>query len=168
MSHRKLAVSVLSLVVCASSLFADVTMKNLWRGSGYHGMGGNEGSAERVVQGVKSREDSQFKFTGKMMKFMTGGDKSGTQIIRVDQDKIVRLDLKKKTYTESSISATLEKLKEKPHAEDPKSIADYKAGRDKAFAFLVGAVMKLTRGKASPQIVNDLLRKKISEENAQE
>ncbi len=46
---------------------------------------------------------------------------------------------------------------------NPQSIIDYKAGRDKAFAFLVGSVMKLTRGKASPQLVNDLLRKKIDE-----
>lgn len=46
-------------------------------------------------------------------------------------------------------------------AENPQSIVDYNAGRDKAFAFLVGQVMKLSRGKASPQIVNDLLKKKI-------
>lgn len=46
-------------------------------------------------------------------------------------------------------------------AENPQSIADFRAGRDKAFAFLVGQVMKLCRGKASPQLVNDLLKQKI-------
>ncbi len=46
--------------------------------------------------------------------------------------------------------------------ENPQSILDYKAGREKAFSYLVGAVMKLTRGKASPQVVNELLRKKLS------
>ncbi|MBN1915288.1 MAG: Asp-tRNA(Asn)/Glu-tRNA(Gln) amidotransferase subunit GatB [Parachlamydiales bacterium] len=45
--------------------------------------------------------------------------------------------------------------------ENPQSILDFRNGKDKAFAFLVGQVMKKTRGKASPQIVNDLLRKKI-------
>jgi aspartyl-tRNA(Asn)/glutamyl-tRNA(Gln) amidotransferase subunit B len=55
----------------------------------------------------------------------------------------------------------IEPLVDRVLAENPQSIADFKAGRDKAFAFLVGQVMKLTRGKASPQIVNDLLRKKI-------
>jgi aspartyl-tRNA(Asn)/glutamyl-tRNA(Gln) amidotransferase subunit B len=45
--------------------------------------------------------------------------------------------------------------------ENPQSIADFKAGKDKAFAFLVGCVMKLTRGKASPKLVNDLLKKKL-------
>lgn len=46
-------------------------------------------------------------------------------------------------------------------SENPQSVADYKAGREKAFAFLVGQVMKLSRGKASPQLVNDLIKKKI-------
>lgn len=46
--------------------------------------------------------------------------------------------------------------------ENPSSIAAYKAGKKKAFAFLVGQVMKLTRGKASPEIVNDLINKKLS------
>ena len=46
-------------------------------------------------------------------------------------------------------------------AENPQSIVDFKAGRDKAFSYLVGQVMKLSRGKASPQIVNDLINKKI-------
>jgi aspartyl-tRNA(Asn)/glutamyl-tRNA(Gln) amidotransferase subunit B len=44
---------------------------------------------------------------------------------------------------------------------NPTVIADYKAGKSKAFAFLVGQVMKVSRGKASPAIVNDLLLKKL-------
>ncbi len=54
-------------------------------------------------------------------------------------------------------------LVDKVVAENPQSIVDFKAGKDKAFGFLVGQVMKLSRGKASPQIVNDLLSKIISE-----
>lgn len=46
-------------------------------------------------------------------------------------------------------------------AEHAQSVADYRAGRDKAFAFLVGQVMKLSKGKASPKVVNDLLNAKI-------
>ncbi len=56
---------------------------------------------------------------------------------------------------------SIEPLVDQVLAENPQSIADFRAGRDKAFAFLVGSVMKLTRGKASPQIVNDLLKKKL-------
>jgi aspartyl-tRNA(Asn)/glutamyl-tRNA(Gln) amidotransferase subunit B len=43
------------------------------------------------------------------------------------------------------------------------SVEDFLAGRDRAFAFLVGQVMKRTKGAASPQVVNDLLKKKIAE-----
>lgn len=47
-------------------------------------------------------------------------------------------------------------------AANPSSIADFRDGREKAFAFLVGQVMKLSRGKASPQVVNELLKEKIN------
>jgi aspartyl-tRNA(Asn)/glutamyl-tRNA(Gln) amidotransferase subunit B len=46
-------------------------------------------------------------------------------------------------------------------AEHRQSVLDYRAGKDKAFSFLVGQVMKLTRGKASPAIVNEILKSKI-------
>lgn len=45
---------------------------------------------------------------------------------------------------------------------NPQSVADYNAGRDRAFGFLVGQVMKLSRGKATPQVVNDLLKQKLN------
>jgi aspartyl-tRNA(Asn)/glutamyl-tRNA(Gln) amidotransferase subunit B len=55
----------------------------------------------------------------------------------------------------------IEPLVDQVLAANPQSILDFKAGKEKAFAFLVGQVMKLSRGKASPQLVNDLLRKKL-------
>lgn len=57
--------------------------------------------------------------------------------------------------------STIEPIIDQVLKDNPQSVADYKAGRDRAFSYLVGQVMKLTKGKASPQIVNDLLRKKI-------
>lgn len=55
----------------------------------------------------------------------------------------------------------IEKLVDQVISQNPQSIVDYKAGRDKAFAFLVGQVMKLSKGKASPLIVNELLKAKL-------
>ena len=46
-------------------------------------------------------------------------------------------------------------------AANQQSILDFIAGRDRAFAFLVGQVMKKTRGTASPQLVNELLLEAI-------
>ncbi len=45
--------------------------------------------------------------------------------------------------------------------ENPDSIADYKAGKTKAYAHLVGQVMKKSQGKADPAIVNTLLQTKL-------
>ncbi|HSX12607.1 MAG TPA: Asp-tRNA(Asn)/Glu-tRNA(Gln) amidotransferase subunit GatB [Rhabdochlamydiaceae bacterium] len=47
--------------------------------------------------------------------------------------------------------------------ENTQSIADFKAGKTRAFGFLVGQVMKLTQGKASPEVVNALLNQKLQE-----
>lgn len=44
---------------------------------------------------------------------------------------------------------------------NPKSVHDYKSGKKKAIGFLVGQVMKETKGKANPQIVNKLLQQKL-------
>jgi aspartyl-tRNA(Asn)/glutamyl-tRNA(Gln) amidotransferase subunit B len=46
-------------------------------------------------------------------------------------------------------------------AANAKSVEEFKAGKEKAFNALVGQAMKATRGKANPQQVNDLLRKKL-------
>ncbi|MFC1940919.1 Asp-tRNA(Asn)/Glu-tRNA(Gln) amidotransferase subunit GatB, partial [Chloroflexota bacterium] len=44
------------------------------------------------------------------------------------------------------------------------AVADYKAGKESALKFLVGQVMKATRGRANPQLVNGLLKKKLEGE----
>ncbi|WP_067623459.1 Asp-tRNA(Asn)/Glu-tRNA(Gln) amidotransferase subunit GatB [Alicyclobacillus acidiphilus] len=47
-------------------------------------------------------------------------------------------------------------------ANNPKSVADYKGGKDRAIAALVGQAMKATKGKANPGLVNQLLIEKIN------
>ena len=42
-------------------------------------------------------------------------------------------------------------------ADNPASVEDYKAGKDKAIGFLVGQVMKRSKGKANPGLANKLL-----------
>ena len=44
---------------------------------------------------------------------------------------------------------------------NPQSVADYKAGKKKAIGFLVGQIMKETKGRANPASVNELLIKKL-------
>jgi aspartyl-tRNA(Asn)/glutamyl-tRNA(Gln) amidotransferase subunit B len=55
----------------------------------------------------------------------------------------------------------LEKIVDDVIAANADNVAQYKAGKEKAFNALVGQVMKASRGKANPQQVNELLKKKI-------
>lgn len=48
-------------------------------------------------------------------------------------------------------------------AANPKQTADYKAGKEALLAFFVGQMMKATKGKANPQVVNEILRRKLAE-----
>jgi aspartyl-tRNA(Asn)/glutamyl-tRNA(Gln) amidotransferase subunit B len=62
-----------------------------------------------------------------------------------------------------SDSGALEKIIDEVLAANPKSVEEFRAGKEKAFNALVGQAMKATKGKANPQQVNDLLRKKLAE-----
>ncbi len=46
-------------------------------------------------------------------------------------------------------------------AAHPQSVADYQAGKEKAIGFLVGQIMKQTKGRANPELVNKLLKERI-------
>ncbi|MBW7454183.1 Asp-tRNA(Asn)/Glu-tRNA(Gln) amidotransferase GatCAB subunit B, partial [Paenibacillus sepulcri] len=46
---------------------------------------------------------------------------------------------------------------------NPQSVEDFKAGKDKAIGFLVGQVMKETKGKANPALVNKLLQERLNQ-----
>jgi aspartyl-tRNA(Asn)/glutamyl-tRNA(Gln) amidotransferase subunit B len=58
-------------------------------------------------------------------------------------------------------TGALEKIIDEVIASNADNVAQYKAGKEKAFNALVGQVMKASRGKANPQQVNELLKKKI-------
>ncbi|HET7852990.1 MAG TPA: Asp-tRNA(Asn)/Glu-tRNA(Gln) amidotransferase subunit GatB [Candidatus Methylomirabilis sp.] len=47
-------------------------------------------------------------------------------------------------------------------AENPGPVSDFRGGKEKALTALVGAVMRMTKGKANPQLINDLLREKLA------
>jgi aspartyl-tRNA(Asn)/glutamyl-tRNA(Gln) amidotransferase subunit B len=59
-------------------------------------------------------------------------------------------------------SSAIEKVIDDVITANPKQLADYRSGKDKLFGFFVGQVMKLSKGKANPAQVNDLLKKKLS------
>ncbi len=61
-----------------------------------------------------------------------------------------------------SDTGELDRIVDEVLAANAKSVEEFRAGKEKAFNSLVGQAMKATRGKANPQQVNDLLRRKLT------
>ena len=62
-----------------------------------------------------------------------------------------------------SDAGLVESVVDQVFADNPKSIADYQAGKQKAFGFLVGQTMKQLKGKADPKVVNQVIREKLEQ-----
>ena len=62
-----------------------------------------------------------------------------------------------------SDTGELEGIIEQVIADNPGPADDFRGGKEKALGFLVGQVMKATRGQANPQMVNELLREKLGQ-----
>ena len=60
-----------------------------------------------------------------------------------------------------SDSGEIEQIIDAVLQESPKQLDDYRAGKEKLFGYFVGQVMKKTQGKASPDVVNALLKEKL-------
>ena len=61
-----------------------------------------------------------------------------------------------------SDTGEIEKIVDAIVAANPAQVAEYRAGKEKAFNFFVGQAMKATKGKANPAQVNEILRRKLS------
>jgi aspartyl-tRNA(Asn)/glutamyl-tRNA(Gln) amidotransferase subunit B len=61
-----------------------------------------------------------------------------------------------------SDSGAIEKIVDEVLAANPKSVEEFRAGKDKAFNALVGQAMKASRGKANPTQVNEILKRKLA------
>lgn len=71
-----------------------------------------------------------------------------------------------KGYRQIGSADDLRPIVEEVLCQQADTVADYLGGREKAFGFLVGQVMTATRGKASPQVANALLRQMLEEKRA--
>jgi len=66
-----------------------------------------------------------------------------------------------KGWTQILDTGEIERAVEKAMKANPKQVEDYQKGKEKLFGFFVGEVMKETKGKANPKLVNELLKKKL-------
>ncbi len=69
--------------------------------------------------------------------------------------------VKDKGLVQITDTKAIEAIVDKVIADNPKPVADYQGGNKKAIGALVGQVMKASRGKANPQVVNKMLAEKL-------
>jgi aspartyl-tRNA(Asn)/glutamyl-tRNA(Gln) amidotransferase subunit B len=70
--------------------------------------------------------------------------------------------VKEKGLVQISDSGAIEKAIDEIIARNPKEVERFRTGDEKLISFFVGQVMKSTRGKANPQMVNEILKKKLA------
>ena len=113
----------------------------------------------------EEKEPSQIPFTaeqlGKLILLIDKGTVSSKIAKKVleelfknpqDPENII----KEKGLTQISDEGAIKEVVQKILEANPQSIADFKAGKNKALAFLVGQAMKETKGKANPQMLNKM------------
>jgi aspartyl-tRNA(Asn)/glutamyl-tRNA(Gln) amidotransferase subunit B len=76
--------------------------------------------------------------------------------------KMPEMIVKEKGLVQISDTGEIEKAVDEVVSKNPKEAERFRAGEEKLIGFFVGQVMKLTKGKANPQMVNELLKKKLS------
>ncbi|MBA3386422.1 MAG: Asp-tRNA(Asn)/Glu-tRNA(Gln) amidotransferase subunit GatB [Verrucomicrobiota bacterium] len=76
--------------------------------------------------------------------------------------KSARAVVQEKGLEQLSDAATIEALCDQVIAANPKPAADFRAGHAAAMNFLKGQVMKLSRGKANPGVIGEILEKKLA------
>lgn len=72
--------------------------------------------------------------------------------------------IKEKGLVQLSDEGTLVPLLDKIVTENPKVVEDYKNGKEKAFGFFIGQVMKATKGQANPAVITKLLKERLGRE----
>jgi aspartyl-tRNA(Asn)/glutamyl-tRNA(Gln) amidotransferase subunit B len=69
--------------------------------------------------------------------------------------------VKEKGWIQILDEAEIERVIQRVKESNPKLVEDYQKGKERLFGFFVGEVMKETKGKANPKLVNELLKKKL-------
>ncbi|RKD28996.1 Asp-tRNA(Asn)/Glu-tRNA(Gln) amidotransferase subunit GatB [Thermohalobacter berrensis] len=117
-------------------------------------------------------EIEDIKFTPKdladLLKLINEGkinNKIGKKVLRTmfEEGKDPNTIVKEKGLIQITDENKLREIVENVIAENEQSVIDYRNGKDRALGYLVGQVMKATRGKANPQMVNKLILEMIKE-----
>ena len=77
--------------------------------------------------------------------------------ILLSENKDPEIIVKEKGLVQITDNSEIEKIVEQVLAENPQSVEDYRAGKSNALKYLVGQSMRLSKGKANPQMINEMI-----------
>ncbi len=107
------------------------------------------------------------KLLAKLVKIIDDGIVSNAQAKKLIDDLMIGKDpalvAKEKGLVQVSDNDTIKQMVLSIFDKNPQAIEDFKNGKDKAVGYLVGQVMKQSRGQANPQMVNDCVRELLKE-----
>jgi aspartyl-tRNA(Asn)/glutamyl-tRNA(Gln) amidotransferase subunit B len=106
-------------------------------------------------------------YIGELTALIEGGTISGRQGKEVFAEMMTSgkqpaVIVEEKGLKQVSDTGALEAFCDEVIAANPNSVADYKSGKEAALNFLKGQVMKLSKGKANPAVVGEILAKKLA------
>jgi len=111
------------------------------------------GGSEELIKLIKLVEED--KISNLMAKTVLGDSlESGVLSSKIIQDR---------NLFQISDTSSLEAQAEEVIKENSKSVQDFRTGKTNALMFLVGQVMKKTKGKANPKVVQEILKRRLSD-----
>ena len=142
------------------------------------GLGGNPKTVSNYILGdllrmlnANNMEPEDIKISPKnfvsLLKIIESGKISNTAGKEVfkemfETDKDPEIIIEEKGLSQISCSDEIEKLVDKVLSDNPKSIEDFKAGKTQAVGYLMGQVMKASKGKANPPVAKQMIEEKLS------
>jgi aspartyl-tRNA(Asn)/glutamyl-tRNA(Gln) amidotransferase subunit B len=101
---------------------------------------------------------------GKLINLIKDGTISGKIAkeifpLMIENNSDPEIIVKEKNLVQISDSSEIEAIIQKIIGANPAQVDEYRAGKEKVFGFFVGQVMKESKGKANPKMVNEILRK---------
>ena len=118
----------------------------------------------------REEEPEDLKFTGKelgeLVTLIDKGTISSAIAKKVLEElfnevKMPSKIIEEKGWVQISDEGAIKEVVMKVLENNPQSVADYKAGKDRALGFLVGQAMKETKGKANPQMLNKMFAEEL-------
>ena len=142
------------------------------------GLGGNPKTVSNYILGdllrmlnANNMEPEDIKISPKnfvsLLKIIESGkisNTAGKEVFKemVETDKDPEIIIEEKGLSQISCSDEIEKLVDKVLSDNPKSIEDFKAGKTQAVGYLMGQVMKASKGKANPPVAKQMIEEKLS------